>query len=174
MPKITKPQFEKYLRSLAPIQLLDEMLLLYSKLKTVQEYYEGVLNSDNSETLENYKSKLQKEYMPAKGYGKARSGEARKIVLDFKKISSNQEDIVALILFRTEMMLDFTNAYGDIDEPFYNTLESCFLDACKIIKKNNLQEKFEDKCQILLDKAGDLGWGVPDSMYSIFEEYFEK
>jgi hypothetical protein len=150
------------------------MLKLYSNVETIRLYFENELNQDSTDTLEKYKQKLQKEYMPQKGYGKARSGEARKIVLEFKKINKNQDQLIEIILFHTKMMLAFTNAYGDIDEPFYNTLASCYAEACKLIHKNKLQEKYQNQCETMIDETRNFGWGLTEEMESIYEEYFDK
>jgi hypothetical protein len=172
MAKLTKNQFEKYLLSCSPAQLLEEMLKLYSHLEPVRLYYENELNEDSTASLEKSIEKLQKEYMPNKGFGKARSSEARKIILEFKKVNKNQDQLIKLILFRTQMMLDFTNAYGDMAEAFYDTLAGCYEEACKLIVKNNLQTSYQKECDIMLEATGNIGYGLGDQMYSIFEEYF--
>jgi HEPN domain-containing protein len=146
--------------------------MLFSKFDQVKEYYESTL-TDSSEILAEYKAKLEKEYMPKRGYGKARSSEARKIVSEFKKVAKNVEDVIELILYRAEIMLAFTNAYGDIDMPFYDTLCRAYEEACKLIVKYNLQEKYKAQCEGMIDKTRNFGWGVTDDMEQVFEEYFK-
>ncbi|MCU0392149.1 MAG: DUF6155 family protein [Thermoflexibacter sp.] len=170
--KLTKSQFEKHLQSLGPAGVYREILMLFSRFDQVREYYESAL-ADSSEILAEYKAKLQKEYFPKRGDGKARSSEARKIVSKFKKVAKNVEDVIDLILYRVEMMLAFTNAYGDIDMPFYDTLCRAYEEACKLIVKHNLQEKYKAQCEEMIDKTHNFGWGVTDDMEQTFEEYFK-
>ena len=119
-----------------------EIKKLYSKFSNVQQYYNMELSQDTTAILNEYKEKIRQEYFPKRGYGKARNGVSRKVVTDFKKISIFKSDLIELILFRVEMMIEFTKAYGDIDEPFYNSLESSFEEACKIVKSEKLELDF--------------------------------
>ena len=171
--KLTKAQFEKHLQSLGPAGVYRELLMLFSRFDQVKEYYESAL-ADSSKILAEYKAKLEKEYMPKRGFGKARSSEARKIVSEFKKVAKNAEDVIELILYRVQMMLDFTNEYGDIDMPFYDTLCRAYEEACKLIAKYQLHEKYKDKCAKMIDETRNFGWGATDDMEQTFKEYFKE
>ena len=135
-----KREFNKYLKSLDKDGLTKELKKLYDKFDLVRKYYEIELSQNSDDVLKEYKLKLKKEYFPARGYGSARSGASRKIISEFKKVSVHQSDVVELLLYRTEMMLEYTLAYGDIDMAFYNSLCSSFSQACKIITKEVLQK----------------------------------
>jgi len=113
-----KKELNKYLSSLSEKELIKEVKKLYDKFGDVKKYYEMELGDNSEKILAEYKAKIKKEYFPTRGYGRARNSVSRKVVLDFKKIAIHQKDVVELLLYRVEMMLKFTNAYGDIDEPF--------------------------------------------------------
>ena len=58
---------------------------------------------------------------------------------------------------------EFTNEYGDIDEQFYNSLESRltqFTDICK--DKPNLISPFVSRLQNLKNNTASIGWGYGD------------
>ncbi|MEM1324297.1 MAG: DUF6155 family protein [Bacteroidota bacterium] len=172
MSRSIKTELNRYLKSLDKAALEKEVKTLYSKFKVVKEYYELELGLNTAEVLESYKEKIKREYFPSRGFGRARSRESRKPITAFKKIATSQKDVVELLLYRVEMMLEFTRAYGDIDEPFYNSLEGSFYDACKLIQKEKLESYFKKECLHLIELAYPLGWGVQDTLQDYFDEFF--
>ncbi len=169
--KLTKAQLEKHLQSIGPAGVYKEILMLFSRFEEVKNYYEIAL-TDSSEVLTEYKAKIEKEYFPKRGNGKARSSEARKVVSEFKKVAKNAEDVINLVLYRAEIMLRFTNEYGDIDMPFYDTLCRSYEEGCKLIAKHHLQEKYKANCEELIEQTHKFGWGVTEDMQQTFEQYF--
>lgn len=159
-----KREFNKYLKTLSEKELVKEIQKLYAKFEPVRQFYKIELSGDTTALVATYKAKMKKEYFPSRGYGKARSSVSRKIFSDFKKVSIFQKDVIDLLLYRVEMMLDFTLAYGDIDEPYYNTLEKSFDNACELIKKEQLESFFKTYCKELVNKSSVFGWGVYDGM----------
>lgn len=169
-----KREFNKYLKTLSQKELIKELQTLYSKFESVKKYYQLELSGDSTVVVKEYKERIRKEYFPNRGYGAARSSVSRKVISDFKKISVHPKDIVELLLYRTEMMLEYTIAYGDIDEAFYNSLETSYEQACKLIQSEKLQMEYKVYCQELVGKANNFGWGVYDGLEYSFEKCFEK
>lgn len=167
-----KKELNKYLKTLTDKELIAEIKKLYDKFESVKKYYQLELGDDSGKVLSEYKAKIKKEYFPNRGYGYARSSVSRKVITEFKKISIHSKDLIELMLYRTEMMLEFTNTYGDMDESFYNSLWKSFEQACKLIKKEKLELYFKEYCEELVGKSNYLGWGVSDSMNYMYEEYF--
>jgi hypothetical protein len=169
-----KREFNKYLKSLSEKELVKELQKVYSKFEPVRKYYQLEL-SDNSEAiLSEFKAKIKKEYFPSRGYGRARNSVSRKVITDFKKISVHKKDLVELLLYRAEMMLEFTSNYGDIDQPFYNSLGSSFEEACKLIKKEKLETHYKIYCRELVGKSYNFGWGIYYDLAYSFEQNFEE
>lgn len=77
------------------------------------------------------------------------------------------------MLFYVEQGIQFTIAYGDLDEPFYNSMESTFERAVKFIVENEMQEAFENRCQQIVAATSEIGWGFPDQLGDTYERYFE-
>lgn len=167
-----KRDFTKHIKSLSQKELVVEINKLYNQLDAVKQYYKQTLTGDSSAILAKYKAQIKKEYMPTRGYGRARSGESKKVITAFKKIAVFPKDIIDLTLYRAEMMMAFTLAYGDIDESFYNSLASSFESACAMIVKEKILAKFQDRCQQLIKDAEELGWGVYDDLDETYKEYF--
>lgn len=168
-----KRELTKYLKTLTEKELIAEVKKLYDKFDPVRKYYELELGGNSEKVLSEYKAKIEKEYFPARGFGKARSSVSRKVIADFKKISVFPKDLIDLMLYRTEMMLDFTNAYGDMDEAFYTSIESGFEQACKLIVQEKMEPYFRAYCEELIRKSNGLGYGVSEELYGIFEDHFE-
>lgn len=173
MAKSVKREFSRYIKSLEKPELEKELKKLFDKIPAVSQYYELELSEDTTAVLEDYKAKIRKEYFPNRGYGNARSSVSKKYISDFKRISVFPKDVIELLLYRTEMMIDFTNLYGDMEEPFYTSLVNSFGEACKMIRKENLEEEFKDHCIRLIDKTEDLGWGVSDGLWCYFQNYID-
>eukprot|EP01024_Parvocaulis_polyphysoides_P063700 TRINITY_DN73757_c0_g1_i1.p1 TRINITY_DN73757_c0_g1~~TRINITY_DN73757_c0_g1_i1.p1 ORF type:complete len:237 (-),score=19.24 TRINITY_DN73757_c0_g1_i1:127-813(-) len=174
MKKSTKTELNKFLKEMSKKELEAEVKKLYNKFKEVKKYYEIELSGDTTEILNEFKQKIRDEYFPKRGFGKARNRESRKVVNDFKKISIFQKDVVELLLYRVETMITFTSEYGDINEPFYNSLESSFEEACKLIKQEKLEKEYRGECRRLMNETYHFGWGLYDGMKYSYDTYFSE
>ncbi|HIH20859.1 TPA: hypothetical protein HA244_06335 [Candidatus Micrarchaeota archaeon] len=97
---------------------------------------------------------------------------ARKAVSDFSKASGSEEAKIDLMVFYVETGTSYTLKYGDIDEPFYSSLESMFFKAVKTLNKSGnlaLIETFKPRLQAIVKKTEDMGWGYHDNLADFFE-----
>jgi hypothetical protein len=78
-----------------------------------------------------------------------------------------------MMLFYVEQGVKFTNAYGDINEAFYNSMESMFDKAVELIRKQDLKELFQQRCQKIVGDTYDIGWGFYDTLSEIYNDAFE-
>lgn len=60
---------------------------------------------------------------------------AKKAIRDFKKISGKPLYIIDIMLHYVDQGVNFTEQYGDIGEPFYNSMEKMFEEAIKLAEK---------------------------------------
>ena len=173
---ITKPTSSRsYFSRLSKEGLLKEVTEIIKRFPEVRQYYQSKFNTNTQrEMVEQYKKKIKHEFFPDRGLGHARLSIAKKTIADYKKITSRSEDIVDLMLFYVEQGVEFTLEYGDIDEPFYNSMESMYVNALQLIKKENLLEQFRDRCKKIVDKTSDMGWGFHDTLSDYYEESFGK
>lgn len=174
MGKSVKTELNRYLKELDRTGLEKEIKKLFSKFKEVQTYYELELGQDTSSVLQEFKDRIRKEYFPNRGFGRAGSKESRMIISEFKRISIFQKDVVELLLYRVEIMLEFTRAYGDIEEAFYNSMESSFNEACKLIKREKLEKEYRKECKRLLEETYDFGWGLYDGFKYSFDNFLPE
>jgi hypothetical protein len=174
MKKITLRELKQRLKSKSHDELVNDIATLFTKFEAIKEYYTMQLGGTYSlELLDQYKSVIKREFFPARGYGAARLSVARKAVTDYQKISESQEGLIDLMLFYVEMGVMYTNQYGDINEPFYASMESMYDRATKYIAKNNLQDRFEQRCSRIVSDTSGIGWGFHDRLSEIYHEVFD-
>src|SRR5262249_18512997 len=73
--------------------------------------------------LEKYRHKIVEQFFPSRGFGKLKLGEARKAIRDYRKATGNLAGTIDLMLTYVQNGTEFTRQFGDIDAPFYNSLE---------------------------------------------------
>jgi hypothetical protein len=173
MTNITFTAIKKYTKNMSREQLIDELKVLYNLFPDVKKYYQSKLTENGeNELLEKYKKVIKNEFFPKRGFGKARLSIAKKAVLDFDKFSRNKINTADIMVFYVEQGIKFTNAYGDIDESFYYSMESMYDKASKFIKKHNIETNFLTRLHKMIDDTSEMGWGFHDTLDEIFHEYF--
>ena len=164
MKKSTKRELSKYLKQSSKTELEKEVKKLYDKFSVVKEYYEMEFTADTTKIIKEYKKKLYKIYFTSRGApGKGSSNASSKVITNFKKIAVFQKDVIELLLYRVETMLDYAG-YGDLNEAFYNSLTRSFDEACQLIANERLEEAFKNDCERLMNDAYSIGWGVYGAM----------
>lgn len=166
---------KNYLNKLSKEELVAELCELESKFIIVHDYFLPKINSHGEKVLlVKYKEIIENEFFPKRGFGKARLSVARKAVTDFKKLHRTKESLSDIMLFYVEVGVSFTNEYGDIDEPFYESMENMYEDTAKYIYENNLWGDFEDRMKKIVSDTENCGWGFCDDLDYIYTEYRRK
>ncbi len=166
---------KQYLQQKTKEKLIEEIVDLFSKFKIVQDYYQSKSGTnENGEMLEKYKSLVTHEFFPARGHGKARLSIAKKAVTDFKKISPSKTALIDLMLHYVEMGVRFTNEYGDIDEPFYNSMEGMYDKVLKLLLQEGIKQEFQQRCRRIVTDTDGIGWGFHDVLADMYQETFEQ
>ncbi|MBX2807872.1 MAG: hypothetical protein KTR20_04495 [Cellvibrionaceae bacterium] len=170
-------ELKKHLRKKSQKELVEEVAHLYKKFDGVKEYYQASFFNDDSGVLEKYKQMVFDEYSPSKGkhqFPKMRASVARKAISDYKKIACSDHGIADIMLAYVESGVECTNAYGDIDEAFYISMERMYESAWKFIVQKDLANDFTDRLEAIVDDTRNMGWGFHDTLHSIYEDYQEK
>ena len=156
-------------------ELIKEIVELFKKNSFVKDYY--ILKYDaesNSSVLDKHKDIIENEFFPKRGYGKARLSVARKSITEFKKLSQDEIQLAELMIFYVEVGVKFTNCYGDIDEPFYLSMESMYEKVVKFIISTKLEDMFKHRCLEIVNDTSGMGWGFHDQLSAIYHEYLGK
>ena len=126
-----------------------------------------LLEADAAQNLAPYKKRIKQAISPAQPWKhEVQLREGRKAISDYKKANGDVRGILSLMVYYLQCGNDFTLEFGDIDEPFYNSL-------CSILDQVKKQLIAEENHQLaaefipLLEHEfqridGQMGWGYPD------------
>lgn len=169
-------KFKDYLKTQDDESLRDELLMLYKTFEVVREFYTPRIEPSNIEkVIDKYKQVLEEQFCPQSAkwdFPELNYSVARKAISDFKKINSNPTAVIDLQLAYVEYGVECTLEYGDIDERFYNSMESMFRKTLKDMEEHGLLDLFEKRCLLIQQKTRGLGWGFGDAITELCEEYF--
>ena len=141
MTNITSTQLKKYFADFSKEEMVKEVAELSRTFSEVGEFYQfKLIEGGNAELLEKYKRIVEHEFFPSRGFGKARLSVARKGVMDFKRLSPDSHSIADIMIYYAEMGVKFTSEYGDIDEPFYNSMESMYEAAALFVTEHKIPQ----------------------------------
>jgi len=152
--------------------LIKHISELYKKFKPVKEYLDFYINPDEKKLLEQYKDKVTEGFFPKRG-DSIKLSISRKAINDFKKLGVSQEYLADLLLHFVECGVKLTNAYGDINENFYTSVENTYDKALQIIDNNGLLEKFKARAIKIINDTEDIGWGFHDYLEELYYEHYE-
>ena len=152
------------------IKLLAE---LYSKDKATREFLDFYVNPDEEAMHKKCRDKISLAFFPKRGY-QVRLTVGKKAIADFKKCSSNVELLADLMLFYVEQGVDYTNEYGDIDMPFYNSVASVYDHALQLIKQENLLPKFAERAVQIVHETRGIGWGFHDDLDGSYMQIYKE
>ena len=173
MKEISLKNLKEYLKQRSKEELIGEISDLFTKYEYVKDYYQVKLGQSDGQVLQKYKDIIEDEFFPTRGFGKARLSVARKAISDYQKMSPTSEGLADIMIFFVEMGVKFTNAYGDINEPFYNSMESMYKRAIKFITDHGIQDMFKTRCIKIVEDTVNIGWGFHDGLSNLYYECFE-
>ncbi|MGH9944016.1 MAG: DUF6155 family protein [Pyrinomonadaceae bacterium] len=172
-------ELKQYLRTRTPEQLVEEIGELFRKSDFVRDYYLVKLRGgeDDEPVRDKYKANIKDVFFPRRGGftdGFPRLAVARKAVSEYRKVAASPSGVADLMLYYVETGVRFTNEYGDIDEPFYNSMESMYERALKLIVEHGMQEPFGRRCQQVVYDTSGIGWGFHDQLGDLFDQYLGR
>jgi hypothetical protein len=173
-PKINLTILKKHLKDRSQAELINDIAELYKRFQPVKDYYQIQLApQDETQVADKYKKIIEDQFFPARGYGKARLSVAKKAITEYKKVNQQDVDLIDIMLFYVEQGVKFTDAYGDIDEAFYISMEDMYEKAVNEIIKHGQKNTFQKRCQKIVLDTSDMGWGFHDTLSEIYEDAFQ-
>lgn len=171
--KIT--DLKRNLKEATKEDLIKDIVELFTKNNFVKDFYSAKFSDDSSlSILIKHKDIIENEFFPQRGHGKGRLSIAKKAITEFKKLSGDKKAIADLMIFYVETGVKYTEVYGDIDEPFYLSMESMYGRALKFIAGNNLLYEFNIRCLKIVNDTKDMGWGFHDQLYETYYSYIKE
>ena len=118
------------------------------------------------EVLESYRKRIVEQFFSkrADGMGALKLGVARKAIRDYRKATGNLSGTVELLMTYVENGAEFTHDYGDIDERFYNSVESVLEELAGLLRGNarELYPQFSERLVRVEQMTDGIGWGFGD------------
>jgi len=128
------------------------------------------------EALENYRGKIVEQFFPVHGFGKLKLGEARKAIRDYRKATGNISGTAELLMTYVENGTRFTHEFGDIDERFYDSMESALEELAALLrgKVREMYPQFRDRLARVEQMADGIGWGFHDFIGDVVGQLEEE
>ena len=122
----TWSMLRRHLATLDQPSLLALVKDLYELSAANRDFIQARCQAGESDgkMLEKYRGKIVEQFCPARGEAKLKLGEARKAIKEYWKATGDVSGKAELLMTYVEQGAEFTCDYGDIDERFYNSLES--------------------------------------------------
>ena len=163
---------KKELRKLDKEKLVELVADLYKKNKSVKELLDFFVNPNEQELFSKYKDKVYEAFYPKRG-DRFRLSDGKRAISYFNKLDASKELLSELMLFYAEIGVEFTNEFGDIDEPFYNSVASVYSNALTLMDKENILDKFADRAKKIVDDTSGIGWGFHDELGDIYSDFYK-
>ena len=176
MPKyLAVTELKKSLKTLKPDELIGVISQLYKNYENVRQVLSVKFSDDTilCDVLEEYKDKMHTMFFPQSMKHLPALKEIKKLITEFTKVTDKSLYIIDLMLYYVECGTEFTNTFGDIDEPFYNSMCSVF---GNVVGKLNSQKNASVYCHLkkrlqkLVEETNEIGWGYGDFISGNYHE----
>lgn len=130
------------LRRKSEKELIDEIADLYKKFDSVKRYYKASLLNDDKDVFNYSVAMIEKAMQPrftADTYLPTyKIAEGKKVISEYKKVSSNDHGIARLMLFYVAVCINIVNEYGYVEKVWSSGI-STFDAVVKFIKQMDLE-----------------------------------
>lgn len=157
--------------------VIAELCKINPKNRTFLELYILSSNEANLEAVtKESKKKIYSHLYGDSMFAKIDLAGARKQVREYSKLLKDYPcQIADMQLYYVETGTEITNEYGDIDERFYNSMESMLGSFCKQIQKHPVcYSRFRDRLINLEAACNGIGWGYGDSVGDMIYELVDS
>lgn len=172
--KLSLTILKQLLKTKTNAELIEDIASLYKTFPQVKEYYQTTFSGgDDSAIQRKYKDIVRAEFVPGfkKSFPEAQLSIARKAISDYKKVASSKYGIADIMLAYVEAGIIYTNEFGDIDQPFYNSMESMYESTLKLLVSEQMLADFDDRLLAVVKDTCGIGWGFHDQLRHYYEEY---
>lgn len=162
-PSATWAEVKKHLKSFDEHQILDLIKGLYELSRENKHFVGARFGRADGESLDAYKREIAECLNPSIDDPiDLRRG--RKAISSYKKAAPEDlEGHLDLMLVYVESGNSFTMDYGDIDEPFYDSLCSMMSSIQKLAQKVGIDAHADCAVRLkVMDDMPDIGWGYSD------------
>ena len=172
---MSKATLKKELQKLTKEQLVEQILDLYDKNKSIKEFYDFYLNPKNEKELAKKYKKLIRQEFNVENPMRAglKFSVAKRAISDFKDLQVSPEALADVMLYLPECACEFTYHYGDMTEQFYNGAYNNFVTALKFIAKHDLLDIYSLRVEQCVKWSSSCGYGFADAIIDVYYEYYQ-
>lgn len=172
---MSKVLLKKKLASMPNAEIIGLVAELYDTKKAAKEYLDYWMNPDEDAKLEEYMKIIRYEfYPPGNREPKTRFSVCKKAISDYKKLKPSAGAVAELMICLVENACRFTADYGDMWEPYYDSVISNFGVLLKHIDKAGLFDVYRARLEQCVETVRDCGWGLHDDMDDMFYDMDQK
>jgi hypothetical protein len=126
----------------------------------------------SGDALEAYRGRIVDQFFPERGFGKLKLGEARKAIRDYRRATGDVAGVAELLMTYVESGAQFTREFGDVDERFYDSVESVLTELAILLRGEGreLYPQLRSRFARLERMAKDIGWGFGDFVGDVVGE----
>lgn len=172
--KLSLTILKQILKTKTQAELIEDIASLYKTFPQVKEHYQAKFSGGDDSAIQlKYKNIIRAEFVPGfkKSFPDARVSIARKAISEYKKVAVSKYGIADIMLAYVESGVVYTNEFGDIDEPFYNSMVSMYENTLKFMVKEQMLDDFKDRLFAVVKDTDGIGWGFHDNLRYCYEEY---
>jgi hypothetical protein len=117
--------------------------------------------------LEEYRQRIVEQFRSRYSFPPLKLGEARKAIREYRKATSDMSGTLDLMMTYLEAGTGCTLEYGDLDEPFYDSLVSMMHGVEKILldpRYHDLIHDFLPRLRQLEESADEIAHGYGDAV----------
>lgn len=156
----------RHLNEQSKTSLLALVKDLYDASPSTRDFLHARVQDEAGDgtAVERYRRTIVEQFFPTRGFGKLQLAAARKAIRDYRKATGNLAGTIDLMLTYVENGTQFTREFGDINEAYYNSLESVLHEMTQLLRKDDpsLYLEFRERIQRLGDHADHIRWGYGD------------
>mgnify|MGYP001201085764 CR=1 FL=1 len=162
---------KKELKKLNKAEIIEVVADLYKKNKSVRDFFDFYVTPDEGALYDKYHDKIFEAFFPKRGFNYSLKA-GKQAIAEFKKLGGSPTLVAELMLFYVETGVEFTNAYGDINEAFYSSLKTTFKNSLTLMQKENILETFEIRVDKIIKNTSDIGWGFHESLVETWIDFY--
>ncbi|MBS1588416.1 MAG: hypothetical protein JST52_02255 [Bacteroidetes bacterium] len=173
---MSKSALKKELQMLTKEQLIEQVLDLYEKNKSVKTFYNLYLNPKNEKALlEKCRKEIYREFnVERPERARLKFSVAKQAIAELKDVQASPEIIADAMLYLAECACEFTYQNGDVSGAFYSGAYNNFSAALKFIAKQNLLSVFRQRAEQCVKWASPCGYGFADDIRYEFLDHYQE
>lgn len=180
MPKPVRSASWKDIKTVLSQQSMPELLQLLRDLYALRPEVKDFLHArflPSEVNVTPYKTTIRQSLSPDVIHGEdIELSRGRKAISDYQKATKDAMGTLDLMTYYVECGTQFTVDYGDIDEGFYESLESMFTQVVKRLQHSDQKtiNRFLPRLRGVVRQAHGIGWGYYDAIAETLEAAFPQ